>query len=180
MTPNRPLYVPLLIILVGSPGSGKTTWARRNCYGTVHVSQDELVDAITPGGFDHAYRPVYREAEDAAARAGLRAGQTVIVDRTNRTRVHRERWIRIAREAGVPAVAVVMSTPENVCRERNAERGHSRRLTDERMQRMLASFEPVMQDEGFAAIYFNSGLDAGVEIDEILSTSLSPEGMDIS
>jgi predicted kinase len=146
----------------------------------VHVSQDDLIDAITPGGFDHAYRPVYREAEDAVARAGLREGQTVIVDRTNRTRVHRERWIRIACEAGVPVVAVVMATPENVCHERNRERTGSRRLTDERMRRMLAVFEPVEHDEGFAAAYFNSGLDAGVELDEILSASLSTEGVDIS
>jgi protein phosphatase len=179
MTPNRPLYVPCLIVLVGPPGSGETTWARRNCYGAVHVSQDELIDAITPGGFDHAYRPVYRAGEDAVARAGLREGQTVIVDRTNRTRVHRERWIRIAHEASVPAVAIVMSTPENVCRGRNRERTGPRRLTGERMRRMLAAFEPVKQDEGFAAVYFNSGLDVGVELDEILSTSPSMEEVNI-
>ena len=97
----------------------------------------------------------------------------MIVDRTNRTRVHRERWIRIAHEASLPAVAIVMSTPENVCHERNRERTGPRRLTDERMRRMLAAFEPVKQDEGFAAVYFNSGLDAGVQLDEILSTPLS-------
>ncbi len=180
MTPNSPLRVPCLIVLVGPPGSGKTTWAHRNCYGAVHVSQDELIDAITPGGFDHAYRPVYREAEDVVARVGLREGNTVIVDRTNRTRANRERWIRIASPASAPVVAVVMGTPQNVCRERNAARLTSRRLTGERMQRMLAAFEPVEQDEGFAAVYFNSGLDSGIELEEILSASLSLKGVDIS
>lgn len=148
---------PCLIVLVGPPGSGKTTWARRNGHGAVHVSQDDLIDAITPAGFDPVYCPIYREAEDAIARAALRAGHTVIVDRTNRTRAHRERWLRIAREAQFPAVAVVMSTPPELCRERNNGRTGPRRLSSERMERMLAAFEPVHHDEGFAAVYYDGG-----------------------
>jgi adenylate kinase family enzyme len=74
MTENAPIGIGWLIVLVGPPGSGKTTWARRNGRGAVHVSQDGLIDAITPDGFDHRYRPVYRAAEDAAARGGLRSG----------------------------------------------------------------------------------------------------------
>ncbi len=149
--------MPCLIVLVGPPGSGKTTWARRNGHGAVHVSQDDLIDAITPAGFDHVYRPVYREAEDAIARAALRAGHTVIVDRTNRTRAHRERWLRIAREAHCAAVAVVMPTSPELCRARNAARTGPRRLSGERMERMLAAFEPVHHDEGFAGVYYDGG-----------------------
>jgi predicted kinase len=148
---------PCLIVLVGPPGSGKSTWTRHNGHGAVHVSQDDLIDAITPAGFDHVYRPVYREAEDAIARAALRAGHKVIVDRTNRTRAHRQRWLRIAHEAQCPAVAVVMPTSPELCRARNAARTGPRRLSGERMERMLAAFEPVHHDEGFAAVYSGGG-----------------------
>jgi protein phosphatase len=169
MTPNPPLSVPCLIVLVGPPGSGKTTWARRNGRGMVHVSQDGLIDAITPDGFEHVYRPIYREAEDALARAALQARHTVIVDRTNRTRVHRERWLQIAREASYPAIAVVMTTTEALCRKRNAKRAPGRRLSEERMERMLAAFEPVRSDEGFVSIHYENGVGASIALEEILS-----------
>jgi predicted kinase len=163
--PNPAIGVPCIIVLVGPPGSGKTTWARRQGRGAVHVSQDDLIDAITPDGFEHVYGPVYREAEDAVARAALAAGHTVIVDRTNRTRAHRERWLRIAAEQACPAIAVVMTTPEALCRQRNAERGGTRRVSDERMERMFAAFEPVRSDEGFALIKESES----ISLDEIVS-----------
>ena len=98
MIANPPLAVPCLIVLVGPPGSGKSTWAKQNGRGAVHVSQDDLIDAISPDGFDHVYRPIYAAAEDAVARTALERGHTVIVDRTNRTRAHRRRWLAIAGE----------------------------------------------------------------------------------
>jgi protein phosphatase len=169
MTPNPPLRITCLIVLVGPPGSGKTTWARRHGRGAVHVSQDGLIDAITPHGFDHIYRPIYRAAEEAVARAALQAGYTVIVDRTNRTRAHRERWLQIAREASCPAVALAMTTPESLCRQRNAKRGPSSRLSEERMERMLCALEPVQPGEGFVSIYFEDGISDGIELQKILS-----------
>lgn len=145
--------LPCLVVLVGPPASGKSAWARRNSAGTVVVSQDDLIDAITPDGFDHAFRPVYTAAENTVGRTALAAGFTVIVDRTNRTRALRERWILIAREAGCPAVAVEMTASAELCRERNRTRGGPRRVADERMERMLAVMEPVSQGEGFAAVF---------------------------
>lgn len=153
MTANAPLGVPCLIVLVGPPGSGKSTWACENGRGAVHVSQDGLIDAITPDGFEHVYRAVYAAAEDAVARAAIERGHTVIVDRTNRTRAHRARWLRIAAACGCPAVAVVMATSAAECRSRNRTRTDRRRLSEERMERMLAAFQPVTADEGFHEIF---------------------------
>lgn len=147
---------PCLIVLVGPPGSGKSEWARRNGAGAVLVSQDDLIDAITPHGFDHSFRPVYTAAEDAAARAGLAGDFPVIVDRTNRTRALRERWTRIAKEANCPAIAIVMSASTELCRMRNRARTDHRWVSDERMERMLTAMEPVSHEEGFAAVFRDS------------------------
>ena len=158
MKANPPLGIACLVVLAGPPGSGKSTWARRNGRGAVHVSQDELIDAITPEGFEHVYRPIYAAAEEAIARTALQNGQTVVIDRTNRTEAHRRRWIRLAREAGCPAIAVEMNAPHWLCRERNDARRDHRRVSPQRLERMFAAMEAVRPDEGFAAIY--SGDDA--------------------
>ena len=153
---NSPLGVACLVVLAGPPGSGKSTWAKRNGRGAIHISQDDLIDAISPDGFEHVYRPIYAAAEDAVARAALASGHTVIVDRTNRTREHRARWLAIAREANCQIIAVAMRAAISLCRARNRLREPKRRLSDERMERMLRAFEPVEAGEGFAAIFDDS------------------------
>jgi AAA domain len=76
---------------------------------------------------------------------------------------------QLAREESCPAIAVVMSTSEELCRERNAQREGARRVSDERMERMFAALEPVRPDEGFAAVHFESGVGPGIGVAEILS-----------
>jgi hypothetical protein len=62
-----------------------------------------------------------------------------------------------------------MTTPEALCRDRNANRDESSRLSEERMDRMLAAFEPVLPDEGFVSIHFENGVGVGTGIGKILS-----------
>jgi predicted kinase len=143
---------PLLILLIGLPGSGKSTWTRQNASGAIVVSQDDLIDAITPLGFEYSARPIYAAAEEVIARAALQAGRTVIVDRTNRTAALRARWIAIGREAQCKIVAIVMSTDVETCRIRNRARSGQRRVSEERMDRMIAVFQHPTLDEGFYAI----------------------------
>ncbi len=165
---NHPLNICCLVVLVGAPGAGKSTWAANNGKGAVHVSQDGLIDAITPLGFEHVYRGVYSQAEEAIARAALQAGHTVIVDRTNRTRAHRKRWLNIARDAACPAVALVFTTHRDLCNIRNSQRIGARRLSEDRMRRMLEAFEPVSSEEGFYSIHSDSGTGEGIRLRDIL------------
>jgi predicted kinase len=116
------------------------------------VSQDDLIDAITPSGFDHSARPIYAAAEEVIARTALRAGRIVIVDRTNRTRALRKRWIAIAQEMQCAVVAITMSADVETCRSRNRARSGLRCVCEERMERMISVFEAPQLEEGFDAI----------------------------
>jgi predicted kinase len=175
MNGDASLRAACLVVLVGHPGSGKSTWAKQNGRGAIHVSQDGLIGAISPHGFEHVNRPVYAAAEDAVAQTALRHGHTVIVDRTNRTRAHRGRWLRLARDLRCPAVAVVMTADSSLCRLRNRNRNGSDRLSEGRMERMLAAFEPVEAEEGFTAVYRDDAITLAEILMEIKEMAIREE-----
>src|SRR3954468_5996854 len=117
-----PLPDPALVVLVGPSGSGKSTWA------AVHYRRDEVVssDALrgvvgsgphdldaTADAFDLLERVV-------AARTGR--GLTTVVDTLGTDGARPHGCLTRAREAGLPAVAVVLDTPDAECRRRNAAR----------------------------------------------------------
>ena len=54
--------------------------------------------------------------------ARLGRGLTTVVDTLGLDGVRRDRWLSAARAAGLPAVAVLLDTPDEVCRARNRER----------------------------------------------------------
>ena len=55
--------------------------------------------------------------------ARLGRGLTTVVDTLGLDDVRRGRWLAAARAAGLPAVAVLMDTPDDLCRARNRDRG---------------------------------------------------------
>lgn len=107
---------PVLVILGGLPGSGKTTVARELARqtGAVHVRVDTIEHALASSGTlsgpvnDLGYRVAYALAAD-----NLRLGATVIADSVNPIALTRAAWRRVAEKAGVPSlqVEVICSDP---------------------------------------------------------------------
>ena len=102
---------PELVVLVGLPASGKSTFAQRFAATHEIVSMDAL-----PGRGDR------RGRRDATIQAALRAGRSVLVDAVNGTVTTRSRLLALARVAGVPAVAYYL----DVSRARQIARETSR------------------------------------------------------
>src|SRR4051812_35133474 len=97
---------PECVVMIGLPGSGKSTFARREFPSYEHISKD----GFPPSARDKQAR------QDAALRSALCAGRSVVVDNTNVTPADRAGIIGIARECGarVAGIYVAASTREAV------------------------------------------------------------------
>lgn len=138
-----------LVILVGLPASGKSTWAREN--GLPTLSSDAVRELLT-GDSTHqgVNRLVFRTLRYLAA-ARLQAGMPVTcIDSTALTIWERRCWIRFAHLHDCPIEAVFFDTPLDECKRRNALR--DRVVPDHAMDHMAARLQRPNEEEGFARI----------------------------
>jgi predicted kinase len=125
----RPDPAPFLV-LIGPPGSGKSTWARRYFSRKEIVSSGRFRSMI--GDDDNDQRAIREAAEamNAVIRGRLRLNKTIVVDATHRDPKHRDTVSRMGYGWLRPAVAVVFTAPLEVCLERNARRRGTRRVPE--------------------------------------------------
>ncbi len=112
---------PALVVLSGLPGAGKTTFARElaKSLPCVHFESDAVRRGIvaTPTYTPDESARVFRAIEKSA-REALLSGRNALVDATNLTRSDRRRFHRLAGRADAVLVAVRLTAPEEVIRER--------------------------------------------------------------
>lgn len=153
MTGTR-LYRPTLHVLVGVPGSGKTTWLRNR--GVVDpISSDHLRFLLTGDESNQSVNGEVFEVLYSIVRSRLSRGLSTYVDATNTTRRGRERLLEVGMWFAQRARtrAVVMDTPLETCVKWNEQRAAAggRRVplhVIERMHRQLREEYPCVE-EGF-------------------------------
>ncbi|HRD61181.1 MAG TPA: LLM class flavin-dependent oxidoreductase, partial [Nocardioides sp.] len=113
---------PALVVLVGPSGSGKSTWAASRYRREEIVSSDALRGVVGSGPHDlDASADAFGLLEQiVAARTGR--GLSTVVDTLGSDDERRRSWLSRARATGLPAVLVVLDTPDAECRRRNAAR----------------------------------------------------------
>lgn len=141
---------PVLILLCGIPGSGKTTYAEKmkNSY-TYHLSSDAIRKELY-GDENIQGNPsdVFALMQDRAIML-LNNGFDVIYDATNITRKDRASIItKCPRFAQIECH--IIWAPIETCIERDAAR--KRTVGKEVIDRMLKRFQPVFYDEGINEI----------------------------
>ena len=110
-----------LVILVGLPASGKSTWLKRNRLPA--LSSDDVRELLTGDPTNQSInRLVFRTLRQLAqARADAGAAVTYI-DSTALTHWERRCWIQFAQLRAWPVEAIFFDTPLEECLRRNARR----------------------------------------------------------
>lgn len=145
---------PRLWVMVGVPGSGKSTYVRAQLGDKWRICLDDLRFMLSMDPYAPSLQPVAVALEEACLRTllgGLNGRRRdVVIDATNVTRARRRRYLKLAAEYGVPAVAVFMQCDLEVAMERN--RSRPRPVPDEVVERMYANLQPPDVSEGFADV----------------------------
>lgn len=138
-----------VVLTIGLPGSGKTTWYKRR--GVTPLSSDLLRTIL----FDDITEQRYQGLVFSTLRSLLRARLIAkmpwnYVDATNLSPHERRQWIRMAKSFGYEVQAVFFDVPLAVCMDRNRKRDRS--VSDEVMQKMSERLRPPNFKEGFDKI----------------------------
>jgi alkanesulfonate monooxygenase SsuD/methylene tetrahydromethanopterin reductase-like flavin-dependent oxidoreductase (luciferase family)/predicted kinase len=117
-----PLPDPAVVVLVGASGSGKSAWALARYRRAEVVSSDDLRGIVGSGPADLEASADAFDLLERIVAARLARGLTTVIDTLGLDEARRTAWRDAARDAGLPAVAVLLDTPGEECRRRNAER----------------------------------------------------------
>ncbi|WP_019928815.1 polynucleotide kinase-phosphatase [Nocardia sp. BMG111209] len=161
-----------LVALVGSTGSGKSTFARKHFRPTAILSSDTCRGIVSDDENDQSATDEAFALLHHIAGVRLRRGLRTVVDATNVQASARQELVRVARAHDVLPVAIVLDVPEQVCLQRNTlrpERSHLTAHVVARHQRDLRRSLRGLEREGFRRVYVLRGvdeIDAATVVDE--------------
>ncbi len=138
-----------IVITVGLPGSGKSTWLARP--GVNALSSDAIRLLLTDEITDQSVHSRVFATIRYLLRHRIAIGKPVTyIDATHLTVEERKPYVDIARWYGCDLDAVYFNASLEVCRERNRLR--ARVVPEEAMRMMAAKLAVPVVDEGFRAV----------------------------
>ncbi len=111
-----------LVVLIGSSGSGKSTFARRHFLPSEVLSSDYCRGLVSDNENDQTATSDAFEVLHYIAAKRLARGRLTVVDATNVQPEARAPLVHLARQYHCLPVAIVFDLPEKLCHERNRGR----------------------------------------------------------
>ncbi|HYL78270.1 MAG TPA: AAA family ATPase [Bryobacteraceae bacterium] len=138
-----------IVITVGLPGSGKSTYLARR--GVNAISSDEIRRLIADNPEDQTVHRQVFAAIRYLLRQRIAIGRAVsYVDATHLTRWERRPYVRLARRYHCKLEVLFFDVPVDLCIQRNRRR--NRVVPEEAIRKMAARLQPPTRDEGFTRI----------------------------
>src|SRR5712671_5040581 len=132
-----------LVVLIGLPGSGKSSFHRARYAAThVHVSKDLMGSARRKD-----------EKQIRLLEAALRSGRSVVVDNINARRADRAPLIEAAHRLGATVTGILVAAPVAECLRRNAAREGKARVPAVAIYLAARKLEPPTRAEGFDEVF---------------------------
>lgn len=137
-----------VVLLVGLPASGKSTWlAGRSGV----LSSDAMRTLVRDDETDQSIHGLVFKLMRDFLRYRLQLGAEVTyIDATNLTRKHRRPFVKMAQYAEASVEAVFFDTPLEECLRRNAAR--ERVVPPEAITMFAARLQPPSHEEGFSLV----------------------------
>lgn len=146
--------MPKLYMMIGVPGSGKSTWLRKNNSNAVIISTDDIIEQ-TAAAAGKTYNEVFKDNIKFAtqlanehARAAFTADQDVIWDQTNLNAKSRRAKLDLAPDH-YEKIAVFFPTPDKEELSKRLDSRPGKNIPQNIMMGMIASLVQPTTDEGF-------------------------------
>ncbi|AHJ98034.1 polynucleotide kinase-phosphatase [Hymenobacter swuensis] len=163
-----------LVLLIGTSGAGKSTFARRLFQDTEIVSSDQCRALVADDENDQSATPEAFALLHYMVGLRLKRGLLTVVDATNVQPEARKTLVQLARDYHVLPTAVVLDVPDRLAEDRNrqrAERQHlGRHVIPNQRQQLRRSLKSLKQ-EGFRHVYHLRGPE---EIDAVQTVQCDP------
>lgn len=157
---------PYVVILVGPPLSGKTTFIKNKMESNITtISRDQIVlDLSESDDYNHSFSTVNQKDVDRVLISKIKNAsflkENVVIDMTNMTKKRRKYNLSFFDDDYYKVAILFPIISDSEFESRNAKRSkeEKKNIPMNIIKNMISSYQPISEDEGFDKILISSNI----------------------